>query len=385
MTGSFDQLRIKVVEAVWKASGCRIGMCTSLDCGHIDIERLFPVLGITHLSYGRDGTQYEFSNWHKDEAIAMDQRDALSILNILMTYGNLKKNQLFKGFMEVPKVIGELLHERGWNEKLKNGDLQSPWMRDAVRKEFLLALVGEAFPDEYLHQVKNGDISFQSGYEIANEFAKTFENNGYVSPRLTSGIIDNLSQKYSTSHFSFNNEQFDNWSIGSAYTFGMNRDMNEIVAYWNDFPSLPDAFEYAEHSNQGGCGMCFIARSSQILVVQQLWTGWTAGEFNKCTSAFNEYLFPLMENDEDADSGVIVAFSDFRDFVCILSTVPESWDPYSPVGAIDSPLPQGFGIVGVWSNYDENRYTPRPFDEIIKSGYSAQITASAQYLNACLQ
>lgn len=153
MANDFQMTRIKFVEALWKANGCTIGMCTSLECGHIDIERSFHSLGITFLADNHDGTQYEFPGWSEDEDITMDQRDALSILNVLMTYGNFSKDQLFEGFMEVPKIVGELLHEHGWNEKLREADLQAPWAREATRKDFVLELVGEAFPDEYLDRV----------------------------------------------------------------------------------------------------------------------------------------------------------------------------------------------------------------------------------------
>ena len=130
-----------------------IGACTSLECGHIEIERMFPILGIGHLSDEHAGTQYEFLGWVDSEVITSDQQDSLWMLNTLMTYGNFMKDNLFEGFLEAPRIIGELLHEHGWHEKLRDGDRQTPWLRDASRKDFLLALVGEAFPDEYLRQV----------------------------------------------------------------------------------------------------------------------------------------------------------------------------------------------------------------------------------------
>jgi hypothetical protein len=80
----------------------------------------------------------------------------------------------------------------------------------------------------------------------------------------------------------------------------------------------------------------------------------------------------------------MVVFSDYRGDAYIVSSVEASWDEYAPMGAVLGPLPEGFGIVGVWTNYDEARYTPRSFDEIIDADWSDQITAGAKYLRDCL-
>ncbi len=67
-----------------------------------------------------------------------------------------------------------------------------------------------------------------------------------------------------------------------------------------------------------------------------------------------------------------------------MSSVQGSWDEYAPMSAVLGPLPKGFGIVGVWAGFDERRYTPRSFDDIIEADWSEQITASAKYLRDCL-
>ena len=105
--------------------------------------------------------------------------------------------------------------------------------------------------------------------------------------------------------------------------------------------------------------------------------------WNSCTTPFNEYLSPVLER-AGSNGAAMVVFSDYRGDAYIVSSVEASWDEYAPMSAVLGPLPEGFGIVGVWMNFDEARYTPRSFDDVINANWSEQITASAKYLRDCL-
>lgn len=186
-----------------------------------------------------------------------------------------------------------------------------------------------------------------------------------------------------TEHFGAH-EEVGKWSDVAGYHLGMGMEDASLRRYWDDFPSIPDAFGYSERSNgYGGAGMGFIARAVGLFVSQQAWDNGTNGRWNACTDSFNKNLAPVLEKSPSSGAAMVV-FSDYRGDAYIVSSVEASWDEYAPMSSVLGPLPHGFGIVGVWTNYDEARYTPRSFDEIINANWSEQITASARYLRECL-
>jgi hypothetical protein len=185
-----------------------------------------------------------------------------------------------------------------------------------------------------------------------------------------------------TEHFG-SNEDDGKWSDIAGYHLGLGMEDASLRRYWEDFPSIPDAFVYSERGNGYGTGMGFVARSSGFFVSQQVWEDDESKKWNLCTKSFNENLASILEKSSSSGAAMVV-FSDYRGDSYIVSSVEKSWDEYAPMSAVHGPLPEGFGIVGVWTNYDEARYTPRAFDDVIDADWSEQITASARYLRDCL-
>ena len=332
-----------------------------------------------------------------EEVVTYPMRDGMSMVSTYIDFGS---GHPLEGFLEVPEAIGEIIHSSYFSRGAADSPVHVSHEPSDEIRELLHAFVSLAFPDEYLELVHTARMSASVesvpefaeetiyGWDANAELTQRFEKNGYVAPLLSTGIIEDLkvgldSFLTATSHFWTGNAS-SSWIPGAGYglEFGMND--ASLARYWGDFPSLPDAFEYSEHGNQAGTGMGFVARSSGLFVSQQVWVSGGAAPWNRCTDSFNTNLAGVLEN-AGPDGAAIVVFSDYRLDAYIISSVEASWDEYAPVRAVLGPLPEGFGIVGVWSNYDPDRYTPRSFDDVIAANWSDQITAGARYLRDCLE
>jgi hypothetical protein len=289
--------------------------------------------------------------------------------------------------------VGRIVHSPYFTN-LHPDDSFAPHVSDEPSdeiRELLYAFVKLAFPDEFLVEVHRGVNSENSKKLLTSwganaEFTRQFESNFYVAPVLSKSIIESLkidleTSREGTEHFWMNRP--GPWQFGAGYSLDAGFGEASLDSYWHDLESIPDAFEYSEHGNMAGVGMGFLARSPGLFVSQQVWVGGAGEEWNTCTESFNKNLAPIMEYAGSSGAAMII-FSSYRNDACIVSSVPASWDEYAPLSAVLGPLPEGFGIVGVWTNYDEARYTPRAFDEIIDADWSEQITASAMYLRDCL-
>ena len=186
-----------------------------------------------------------------------------------------------------------------------------------------------------------------------------------------------------TEHFGVG-DSGSRWSVVAGYGLEFGMEDASLARYWEDLPWIPDAFVYYVRGNQVGSGTGFVARSTGLFVSQQVWDSRPDNQWNVCTESFNKHLAPLLEKCGVSGAAMVV-FSSYRGDAYIVSSVESSWDEYASVRDVLGPLPEGFGIVGVWSGYDKNRYTPRSLDDVIEANWSEQITASAKYLRDCLE
>lgn len=392
----WNRLRWQLVEAMITATGhidkeSRF-LCTCEHC--VDLARLFHVMGI-------DQDPIAFTHLPRfQEMVTGSMRDGMDMVSTYISFGS---GHPLEGFMEVPEAVGEVIHSPYFARGAHDGPVHSTHEPSDETRELLFAFVSLAFPDDYLelvhgardHMVED-DIDTQSefdekiihGWDANAEFTRQLEKTGLVAPLLSTGMIENLEaaldpfRGVGTWHF-WSHRCGSPWYLGAGYSLEMGMADPSLARYWLDFPSIPDAFEYSEHSNQNGDGLGFLARSPGLFVSQQVWLSGAQTPWNVCTTSFNKYLARILEN-SGPEGAAMVIFSDYREDAYIVSCVEESWDEYAPNSAVMGPLPEGFGIVGVWDGYDENRYTPRSLDDVIAADWSEQITASARYLRDCL-
>ena len=393
MKRDFVQFRQEVVEALWAAEGCRIQMCTAMSCGHIALEHKFDQLGLT---YDEDGMRPIFTEHAREHIVDHDQDTVLMMLTDMMYWSSFTNEEsILVGMMEVPESVGNLLYKYGWDQRLREADKGSPWVREASRKEFTYELVKLAFPDEYLESIRRGgvlNIETQDGPEAAFSFMGLLKGHDIVSPYLTDAMIsDFVAGTLGTSHFdqdfgAWNEEsesESEQWNSIAGYSLEMGTTNPSLKKYWEGFPNSPDAFVYSEHGNGYGTDQGFVARTLGGFVCQQVWNTGSVENWNECTKAFNEYMFPVLQAG-NSEQAVIVVYSNFRGDAYILSSEPRTWDAFAPIEPPLGPLPDGFGFVGLWGGSEEDRYRPRPFSEFINGNYSDSIKAAARYLEVCL-
>lgn len=366
-------------------------LCTGLLCC-LDIQKISDHLGF-EIHRNRDDEFYGFIDFREDlqSEVTSAMRDGMSMVSTYIRYGS---GHPFEGHMEVPWEVARIANS-SYFTKANRDDKLAPHVSDEPSEEIgdlLYAFVKLAFPDQFLATVRMKNVEPQNlerkifGWDANAELTQRFESHDFVAPLLSTGIIENLTINTETSetgtdHFWMDNETA--WQFGAGYNLDFGLRDASLNKYWHWLESIPHAFEYSEHANQAGCGMGFLARSYGLFVSQQVWDSNGNWKWNACTESFNKNLAPVLEK-SGADGAAMVVFSDYRGDAYIVSSVKASWDEYAPMRAIHGPLPDGFGIVGVWTNYDEARYTPRSFDEIINANWSEQITASARYLRDCL-
>jgi hypothetical protein len=310
----------------------------------------------------------------------------------------------FDGLLEAPEEIARIANSNYFSQYGRDGEIHSSQSPADEVRELLYAFTSFAFPNEFLELVhrkdqlntgKNSDQRPKAqiyGWDANAHFVQALESNEYVAPLLSTSIIENLRTESNdvvpcTEQFILGDSE-SRWSALAGYglEFGMND--ASLKKYWEDFPSIPDAFCYTERNNGYHLAMGIVCRSFGLFISQQV--GVTFGDdfskssWNYCTRAFNQHLAAPLQNAEQSGAAMVV-FSNYRDSAYIVSSVESSWDEYASVRDVLGPLPEGFGIVGVWSGYDKNRYTPRSLDEVIEANWSDQITASAKYLRDCLE
>ena len=230
-------------------------------------------------------------------------------------------------------------------------------------------------------------------------FKELFESADMVVPELPPQIItdffcDEAYETYCTSHFITlleaerqltTNTEPGFWSPIAAYglEFGVPNESDRhpsLREYWEGCGSAPWAFDYFERNNGYSVMVGLIVRTPGLFVSQQTFAG---EHFEQSIQSFNSHISPVL-GDDSPEGAAMVIYSEYRNDAYILSSVEESWDEYASEMLVLAPVPDGWGIVGTWSKFDESRYTPRSLDYIVSEDYSAQITACAKYLKNCM-
>lgn len=336
-------------------------------------------------------------------SVGSSMQEALWTLSALLDHGSIRKRDLWKGWLEVPEVVGTLIHSDYFSRHMADEvDVHTSHEPADERREVLYGLALLALPDDYLEFIHRSRGSTMTSYLAADptdspcrgeaaylHLQSRFAESRLLVPKLSPAVIDWLEWDgitWRTSHFDPENGC---WPMESPYFLDVD-DESSLLHYRDAWPSLPDAFGFFSRGNGYGEGLCFMSRSSRLFVSHQVWQSFmteSPGFWNRSIEAYNEHLAPVIERDDLDDASTMVAFSTFRDYAFIVSSEPESWDEFASQGDALPPLPEGHGIVGVWSQrylQGDERYRPRSLDSVIAAGYSASITACARYLRECL-
>ena len=371
-------LRAQMVDALFLAAthdsddGQADPSCTSFECC-LPLAKLADRCGI-ELGGKDDNRPFRYADRY-DEGTTSEMRDGLSILSVFYMFKSLAEQNVFEGFLEVPKAVGDIIHSdyfRGLEQRMNNGeDLVERYNREIVH-----ALVELAFPDEFLEHVDPLNVENVPGPHNYARFVRILSDAGYETPTLTDGMVADLSSDFQAGMGRVW-DPLAPYMLDAAFNSEVDG-QSGLDLYWNDLLTIPWTFAYAERSNGYSTFMSFLVREWGVFLSQQMFDG----TWNAATRAYNTHMAPIIEPGHD--DGIMVIFSEFRGDAYIVSTIEESWDEYAPHSRVLEPVPAGFGIVGVWSGYEENRYMPRPLDEIIRNNYSNRITAAARYLRDCL-
>ena len=387
----WDRMRWDLVNAMAKAAEYHPGanhlFCTNIECC-LDLNKQLPNFGLTYRSDSDAGPDFS----HRDDLeswVTGAMRDGITMVSTFIRFG---LDHPLTGAMEVPMEVGEIINSPYFANWRSDEGIHVSDEPAAEVRELLYAFVRLAFPDEYLARVHE-DTAKQhlghdepqrvSGWDANAHLAQRFESEGLVAPLLSTGMIESLQMDIASG--ATGTEHFWNfsWRFGAGYDLGMGMEEASLRDYWEGLQSIPDVFEYSESRNGVSRIMGFVARSLGLFVSQQVYNADDPASWNVCTSSFNKHLAPLLEKPNPFGTAMVV-FSYYRRDAYIVSDVEESWDEYAPASAVLGPLPNGWGIVGVWNNYDDGRYTPRPLEDVIRADWSDQITASARYLSDCI-
>ena len=396
----YQRLRWEFVDAVLLSvvnhEGTRDLSCNEGHCC-LPMVRMFPYLGVSPSDGFRGSSRLSYLEEHLDE-VSESMRDGMDIVSTFIDH---PRPHPLDGYMEAPFAVVEVINSDYFSYRYTESS-DRPHVKDEPSrelKETLFAFVHLAFPDKFLDRVRRKPIHSLSGTRMTtnppihrDEFEKHFESSRFSIPEITDEMLSSLRRSsrgfasgvwsdltpYDLSLIPSDDPLSDGESSRYAYDIGLD--------YFHDrFPSVWQCFDYSEYANEGGVGMCFIARTDSLFVNQQCWEfgGINSELWNRCTDAFNQFLAPHLE-EFDNQGRVFVVYSSFRDAAFIVSRVEQSWDSYAPLRSVLAPLPEGYGVVGVWKNFEEDRYIPRDLDDIVAANYSGVITAAARYLKACL-
>ncbi len=402
----WDLVDLMVSSAAQHVDRERSFLCTGHSCC-IDMQKLSTLFGFEIQSNTQDES-FGHIGYREDlyELTTSEMRDGMMMVSNYIRWGS---GHPLRGHSEVPWEVGRIVHSPYFTN-LHPDDSSALHVSDEPSdeiRELLYAFVKLAFPNEFLLQValmRGAQLDREElsrtlkGVEAFDEMVRIMESGISVAPELEKDLIPFLSVDLAsdaiwTEQFSLDFEPH-NWKLGAGHDLELGMEDASLLHYWEDWPTIPWAFECSQSRYDVGsrwgdiCG--FIVRGHGLFVSQQTFSdsnAWTicmrGFNWNTYTQSFNDHLAPVIASSSQNGSAMVV-FSDFRGDAYIVSSVEASWDEYAPMSAVLGPLPHGFGIVGVWTNYDEARYTPRSLDEIINANWSEQITASAKYLRDCL-
>ena len=143
----FPTLRLQLAEALYEAAGCKQWPACTAPGGCASVYHLLSEVGLT---------------FHPDEPVAYrypsianwGMKDVIDTIFTMARYGGLQKPNIFDGFLEIPKEIGQLLEANNgaWRDELQK-------IRDAKRQtskqkisviQFVSEMLEIALPDSYL-------------------------------------------------------------------------------------------------------------------------------------------------------------------------------------------------------------------------------------------
>ena len=136
--------------------------CTCPSCA--SYWELKPHLGIM---INEETNQHTFIDFDSASSFTLPnssrRRDVMGFLEGLREFKCFKNDNILQGFLEVPRVIGELLHEGPWGDRLAAIEHleHTDYFRNATIEGFVLALAEVCFTDEYLDEV-----SYRQGIEV---------------------------------------------------------------------------------------------------------------------------------------------------------------------------------------------------------------------------
>jgi len=137
--------------------------CTGPFCGEggccAEIIDLLPSLGISEQRSG-DHVELEEDETVRNHAFPgrSSRRDALGMLSGLRSHSWTTKSRVLEGFLEVPELVGNLLHDDGWRQKFDDIEGVFTVERDIVLEDFILELISFGFGNEFLNALTSLDL-----------------------------------------------------------------------------------------------------------------------------------------------------------------------------------------------------------------------------------
>lgn len=354
-------------------------LCTGACCD--DLLKLCPVVGVKPCVEFDDSIEPGLS-YELREDITFEMESAMMMLSGFHEGKRFASKEPFRGYMEVPEFVGDILATPYFADKWSTDEFQldgrpsfETYMRDLA-----YAFVTVAFPDWYLRDRVGRYFSTQQFLEPGlgqklRHFISKFTDSGYIAPLMTERMLEGLDlDGMCTRHFGDGEEQ---WFYGAAYGLEFGMKDASLEKYW-ETPSRWDAFEYFERSNGYSTSCGLVVSTGGVFFNQQC----SLDELNHCMNAYNKFMFPVIE-ETPTIPGVMVVFSSYRNDAYIISAEPSTWDEYAPQNRILGPIPAEMDIVGVWRGYDPRRYTPPSLDELA-GAQNPFVSAAARYMRECL-
>jgi len=80
------------------------------------------------------------------------------MLSGLRSHSWTTKSRVLEGFLEVPELVGNLLHDDGWRQRFDDIEGVFTVERDIVLEDFILELISFGFGNEFLNALTSLDL-----------------------------------------------------------------------------------------------------------------------------------------------------------------------------------------------------------------------------------